>query len=155
MKRAGSASSTRTSDSKDFNQYWMNSLTQRRSCATQNLSQWSTSHEIDQTRFLKGYDTAITSDKKCKERQWIPLHSKPMLPFFRFFFNSKYRKSSDNGTVSGACNYGLKGLRFDPRPTPPLRSKFRNLWTDRIKKIIHTSFRYNTCFRSYNHWWQK
>ena len=78
LKRDGSASSTRTSDSKDFNQYWMNNLTQRRSCAMQNLSQWSTSDEIDQTWFLKGYDPAISTDKKCKERQWIPLHSKPI-----------------------------------------------------------------------------
>ena len=105
MKRAGSASSTRTSDSKDFNQYWMNSLTQRRSCATQNLSQWSTSHEIDQTRFLKGYDTAITSDKKCKERQWIPLHSKPIEKCFLSSASFSIQNTENQATMAQSVEH--------------------------------------------------
>ena len=157
MKKAGSACSTRSSGRKDFNQYWMHNLTQRRSCATQNLSQWSTSDKIDQTWFLKGYDTAITTDKKCKERQWIPLHSKPVEKFYLSSASSSFKNTENQGTmaVSGACDYGFKGLRFDPRPTPPLWSKSRNLCTDRIKKKTYASLWYNTCFRSYNHWWQK
>ena len=139
MKRAGSASSTRTSDSKDFNQYWMNNLTQRRSCATQNLSQWSTSDEIDQTRFLKGYDTAIASDKKCEERQWIPLHSKRIKKCYLSSASFPIKNTENQATMAQSVEHATTAWKvsgsipgqhhlFDPNSETCERIRLKRLY---------------------------
>ena len=83
----------------------MYSLTQRRSCATQNLSQWSTSDEIDHTRLLEGYDTAITSDKKFKERQWILLHSKPIEKCYLSSASSSIKNTENQATMAQSVEH--------------------------------------------------